>query len=122
MHFLFLPIEFIESREDIMFRMLKTSVMIVVLILFASPSFAYENSPLKIETVSYSFAGDVGTDSQVSPGKSFELNMGNPIIRNMQVESINMKSERNQRNKVLYRYTENPSDYMHAVQQGYVPW
>ena len=122
MHFPFFPIEIIESREDIMIRMLGVSVAIIALILFASPSFAGDNSPFKIETVSYSYVGDVNSDSQTSPGKSFDLNMGNPIIKNMQVESINMKSERNQRNKVLYRYTENPSDYMHAVQQGYVPW
>lgn len=105
-----------------MIRLLKISMAMFVLIIFAAPAFADDINPLKIKTVSYSYVGDVGSDSQISPGKSFELNMGNPIIKNMQVESINMKSERNQRNKVLYRYTENPSDYMHAVQQGYVPW
>jgi hypothetical protein len=93
-----------------------------VLAIFAAPVFADDINPLEIETVSYSYVGDVDSERQSSPGKSFELNIGNPTIRNMQVESINRKSERNQRNKVLYRYTEYPSDYMHAVQQGYIPW
>ncbi len=105
-----------------MIRLLKISLTMVVLVIFTAPAFADDFNLLKIETVGYSYVGDVSSDSQSSPGKNFELNIGNPIIKNMQVESINMKSERNQRNKVLYRYTENPSDYMHAVQQGYVPW
>lgn len=105
-----------------MIGMLRTAVMFAALILIASPSFAEDFGPFRIETVSCSYVNDVGGVSQISPAKSFELNIGEPIIKNRQVESINRKSEHNQRIKVLYSHTENPSDYMHAVQQGYIPW
>ena len=105
-----------------MIRMLKISLAVVVLLIFAAPSFADDNNPLKIEMISYPYVSGIGSGSQVSPGKSFELNLTNPIIKNTETERINMMSERKQRNRDLYRYTENPSDHMHAVQQGYVPW
>ena len=105
-----------------MIRMLKISAVMVLLILFAAPSFADDNSPLKIETVSYQYVIAVDSGPHVSPGKSFELNQNDPIIKNPESERINMMSERMQRNKELYRFTENPSDHMHAIQQGYVPW
>jgi hypothetical protein len=105
-----------------MISMLKISVAMVILILFAAPGFANDDSPLKIEMVSYPYISDVSSGSQVSPGKSFELNMNNPIIKNTETERINRMSERKQRNRGLYRYTEIPSDHQHAIQQGYVPW
>jgi hypothetical protein len=117
-----LPIEVIGSREDIMIRLLKISLAMVIVILFAAPSFADESSPLIIEMVSYPYVSGVGSVSQVSPGKNFELNLNNPIIVNSATERINMMSERKQKNMELYRYTEKPSDHMHAVQQGYIPW
>jgi hypothetical protein len=122
MLFLILPIQIIETREDIMIRMLKISVGMVIVILFAAPSFADDNYPLNIKMVSYPYESDARSGSQVTPGKSFELNLNNPIIKNREAERINMMSERKQKNKELYRYTEIPSDHMHAVQQGYVPW
>ena len=122
MFYLILPIKFIELKEDIMIRMLKISLAVIVLMIFAIPSFADGNIPLKIEMISYPYASGVDSGSQVSLGKSFELNLNNPIIRNTENERINMMSERKQRNRDLYRYTENPSDHMHAIQQGYVPW
>jgi hypothetical protein len=122
MLYLILPIQIIESKENIMIRMLKISAAMVVLILFAAPSFADDNNPLKIETVSYQYVSFVDSGPQVSPGKNFELNLNDPIIKNPESERINMVSERKQKNMELYRYTENPSDHMHAVQQGYVPW
>jgi hypothetical protein len=122
MLFLILPIQIIGSREDIMIRMLKISVGMVIVILFAAPSFADDNYPLNIKMVSYPYESDASSGSQVTPGKSFELNLNNPIIKNREAERINMMSERKQKNKELYRYTEIPSDHMHAVQQGYVPW
>jgi tetrahydromethanopterin S-methyltransferase subunit F len=118
----FHPIDIIESREDIMIGMLRASVLLAALILISSTSFAEGNNPLGIQMIDYSYVCNVAADLQPSPGKSFELNISEPIIKNKQVESIKMKSELNQRNKVLYSHTENPSDYMHAVQQGYVPW
>jgi hypothetical protein len=105
-----------------MIGILRTSAVFAALILIASPSFAEGNNPLGIQMVDYVYVSDVIADSQPSQGKSFELNIGDPIIKNKQVENINRKSERNQRLKVLYGHTENPSDYMHAVQQGYIPW
>ncbi len=122
MLFPILPIQIIGSREDKMIRMLKISVGMVIVILFAAPSFADENSPLQIQMVSYPYESDAGSGSQVAPGKSFELNLNGPIIKNREAERINMMSERKQKNRELYRYTEIPSDHMHAVQQGYVPW
>jgi hypothetical protein len=122
MFFLFLPIKIIELREDIMIRMLKISLAMVVLIIFAAPCFANDNNPLNIEMINYTYVSSPGSGSQVSPGKDFELNLNKPIIKNTETERINMMSERNQRNRDLYRYTENPSDHMHAIQQGYVPW
>jgi hypothetical protein len=122
MLFLFLPIQIIGSKESIMVRMIKISAAMVLLILFAAPSFADDNSPLKIETVSYQYVSAVDSGPHVSPGKSFELNLNDPIIKNPEAERINMMSERMQRNRELYRFTENPSDHMHAIQQGYVPW
>jgi|WetSurMetagenome_2_1015567.scaffolds.fasta_scaffold1178111_1 hypothetical protein len=102
---------------------LRISAAIAVLMLIASPSFADGNNPLGIQMIDYSYvSGASVVDSQPSPGKNFELNINEPTIKNKQVESINRKSERNQRIKVLYSHTENPSDYMHAVQQGYIPW
>jgi hypothetical protein len=120
MFFLILPIRLIELREDIMIRITEASAAMFVLILFAVPCFA--NDPLQVELVSYPFTGSTGSISQVQMEKSFELNLDKPIIKNTQTERINMMSERNQKNRNLYRYTEKPSDYMHAVQQGYVPW
>jgi hypothetical protein len=122
MLFPILPIQIIGSREDIMIRMLKISVGMVIVILFAAPSFADDNYPLNIKMVSYPYESDAGSDSQVTSGKSFELNLNNPIIKNREAERINVMSERKQKNRELYRYTEIPSDHMHAVQQGYVPW
>jgi hypothetical protein len=122
MLFLILPIQVIGSMEDIMIRMLKISAAMVFVILFAAPSFADDNYQLKIEMVSYPYVSGDSSGSQVSPGKNFELNLNNPIIKNKETERINTMSERKQKNKELYRYTEIPSDHMHAVQQGYVPW
>jgi hypothetical protein len=103
-----------------MIRIIELSAAMFILILFAAPCFAY--GPLQIEMVSYPFISSNGSVSQVSPEKSFELNIDKPIIKNTETERIKMMSGRNQRNRDLYRYTEKPSDYMHAVQQGYVPW
>jgi hypothetical protein len=122
MFFLILPIQIIESREDIMIRMLKISVGMVIVILFAAPSFADDVYPLKIKMVSYPYVSGASSGPQVTPGKSFELNLNNQIIKNKETERINTMSERKQKNRELYRYTEIPSDHMHAVQQGYVPW
>lgn len=105
-----------------MIRMLKISVGMVIVILFAAPSFADDVYPLKIEMVSYPYVSGASSGPQVTPGKSFELNLNNPIITNTETERINTMSERKQKNRELYRYTEIPSDHMHAVQQGYVPW
>jgi hypothetical protein len=122
MLFLILPIQVIVSWEDIMIRISKISAAISIIIFFAAPSFASDNNPLKIEMVSYTYVCDVSSDSQVASGKSFELNLNNPIIKNTETERINRMSERKQKNRELYRYTEIPSDHQHAIQQGYVPW
>lgn len=103
-------------------RMINTLLVMMALVLSAVPSMAYENNMFKVQTVDYSYVDNAGSAPQPSQGKDFELNLSSSIINNPRQERINMASERKQRNMDLYKYTEKPSDYMHAVQQGYVPW
>jgi hypothetical protein len=92
------------------------------IMVFSGQVLAGDIKPLDIQLISYPSTSEVSSTTQTPASRPIDINLNNTALGNQTSERINRMSDRKQYNKELYRFTEKPSDYTHAIQQNYIPW
>jgi len=122
MLFGFPPIKKIRKKGGNIMKAITLLVTAAFITVFSGQVLADDIKPLDIQLVSYPSLSQVPNAAQAPAGRPIDINLSNTAITDKTSERINKMSNRKQYNKELYRFTEKPSDYTHAIQQNYIPW
>lgn len=96
-----------------------TAAFIMVI---SMPIMAYNAGPLDIQQAVYPSGPVESFKTHSAPGRPIDINPDSNKTRENPSVRINQMSEHKMYNKKLYRFTEKPSNYIHAIQQDYIPW